>query len=292
MKNHRARVCGTLLWLFPLLLPPAGATTYEEALARSQDFASLPASTNLLTLTYDQLITTNYAGTTYLKAVTLMKGSTWSNFYLPYVGWTSTRSNSVGYETWVTFEPELKGYMTVRTNEFDVSSAASIAGRAEQALGMTNNATHLFAVDLWVAVEGLFRPAINWTLTNSATYCDWTGQDVNGPDWFGSVYGENYYSWFTNRQATIYSGSGAFPWTGLGYTFDWYYPTNSLALIGLSEFVIGAQQTYYVGGGTPVDQFFAVPEPGVGVLILLGLLVLRPLRIRLRATHGRMPNVH
>jgi hypothetical protein len=274
MKIHRVLVCGSLLWL----QLPAGATTYEEALARSQDFASLPASTNLLTLTYDQLITTNYSGTTYLKTVTLMKGSTWSNFYLPYVGWTSARSNSVGYESWVTFEPELKGYMAARTNEYDVSSASSISMRAEQALGMTNNATHLFAVDLWVAAESLFRPAINWSLTNNATYRNWTGQDPNGPTWFNSVYSEDYYAWFTNRQATIYSGNNAFPWTGLGYTFDWYYATNSLGIIGPSEFVIGAQQTYYVGDGTPVDQFFAVPEPGIGALLLLGLALTLGLR--------------
>lgn len=274
--------------LLSTALPRLVAATYEEAIARAQDFAGLPASTHLLTLTYDQLITTNHSGTTYLKALTLMKGSTWSNYYLPYVGWTSARSNGVGFEAWVTFEPELKGYMAARTNEFDPGSAASIAARAEQALGMTNNGTHLFAVDLWVAADSLFRPAVNWSLTNSATYRDWTGQDPNGPAWFGSTYGGDYFAWFTNRQQTVYSGNNAFPWTGLGYTFDWYYPTNSAALVGPSEFVIGAQQAYYIGGGTPVDQFFAIPEPGASAFLLLGLLVLWPFRLRLRATHERL----
>lgn len=291
MQTTSIRRLGVLLALLPILLLPAGAATYEEAITRAQDFAGLPASTNLLTLTYDQLITTNYSGTTYLKTVTLMKGSTWSNFYLPYVGWTSARSNGVGYEAWVTFEPELKGYMAARTNEFDVGSAASIAARAEQALGMTNNATHLFAVDLWVAADSLFRPAINWSLTNSVTYRDWAGQDVNGPGWFSSVYSETYFDWFTNRQQTVYSGNNAFPWTGLGYTFDWYYATNSPALVGPSEFVIGAQQSYFVGGGTPVDQFFAVPEPSAVALLLLGLFILLSFRFRLRVPCGREADI-
>jgi hypothetical protein len=260
-----------LLCLLSIQFWPVRASTYAEAIVRAQDFATLPGDGNLLTLDYPQLVTTNFAGTTYLKTLTLMKGNTWSNYYLPYVGATSLRSNGVGNEAWVTFEPELKGYLTARTNEFDVSSAASIAGRAEQALGMTNSSTHLFAVDLWVAADSLFRPTINWSPTNSATFRDWTGQDTGGPGWFAGAYAVNYYDWFTNRQQTVYAGSYAFPWTGLGYTFDWYYATNSPALVGPSEFVIGAQQSYYVAGGTPVDQFFAIPEPGIGALLLCGL---------------------
>lgn len=256
-----------------LTLLPARASTYAEAVTRAQDFATLPTDGNLLTLDYPQLVTTNVAGTTYLKGLTLMRGNTWTNFYMRNVGWTNSCSNAVGYEAWITFEPELKGYLGARTNEYDVNSAASIAGRAEQALGMTNNATHLFAVDLWVAAASLFRPTVNWSPTNSATFRDWTGQDQSGPAWFGGAYGENYYDWFTNRQQTVYAGNNAFPWTGLGYTFDWYYATNSPALVGPSEFVIGAQQTYYVGGGTPVDQFFAIPEPGVGALFLVGVVL-------------------
>jgi len=285
MKKHCTCGLGLLLWLLATTLQPAEASTYAEALIRAQDLAGLPASTNLLTLSYDQLSTTNFGGTTYLKTVSLMKGSTWSNFYLPYVGWTAARSNGVGYESWVTFEPELKGYLTARTNEFDATSVTSLAMRAEQALGMTNNATHLFAVDLWVAAASLFRPAINWSLTSAATYRDWTGQDLNGPDWFSSTYGGNYFAWFTNRQATVYAGSGAFPWTGLGYTYDWYYATNSPALVGPSEFVVGAQQTYYVAGGTPLDEFFAIPEPGTGGLVLLGIAL--AFRLRRQAIPSR-----
>ena len=264
-----------LLLLCALLAPllPARASTYAEAVTRAQDFFTLPTDNNLLTLDYTQLVTTNIGGTAYLEGLTLMKGSTWTNYYMPYVGATSARSNNIGNETWITFDPELKGYMDARTNEFDVNNAASIAARAEQALGMTNNATHLFAVDIFVATSSIFRPTINWSPTNSVTIRDWTGQDQSGPTWFAGVYGEDYYDWFTNRQQTVYSGNNAFPWTGLGYTYDWYYATNSPGIIGPSEFVIGAQQTYYVASGTPVDQYFAIPEPSIGALFLVGVVL-------------------
>lgn len=263
-----------ILLLLPALLPRAvGASTYWEAIARAQDFSGLPASTNLLTLSYDRLITTNVGGATYLKTVSLMTGSTWSNYYQPYEGWAVALSNGAGYESWVSFEPELKEYVTARTNEFDTGSLTSVAMRAEQVLGISNAASHLFAAVLWVAPDGLFRPAINWTTTNAATFRDWTDHDTDGPAWFGGTYGRSYFSWFTNRQATIYAGSGAFPWTGLGYSFDWFYDTNSPGVIGVSEFVIGAQRTYYVDSGSLVDEYFdfAIPEPGGCVMVVAAL---------------------
>jgi hypothetical protein len=47
-----------------------------------------------------------------------------------------------------------------------------------------------------------------------------------------------YKNWFTNRKAWIYQQSvpgGPYPWTGLGYTYDWGNPDPPH--VGLSEFV-------------------------------------------------------
>ena len=278
------RVLTTLLGLIAVILNTAVATTYQEAIDHAQDFSGLPASTNLLTLSHGGLIMTNVGSEIYLKTVSLMTESTWLSFYQPYEWWAAARSNSVGYESWVSFEPELKDYILARSNELATTSLADVTMRAEEALGISNAATHLFAVTLWVSAESLFRPAINWSLTNAATYRDWSGHDANGPDWFSTAYGYSYIDWFTNRQATIYSGSGAFPWTGLGYTFDWFYATNSPSLVGVSEFVIGAQRTYYVDEGMLVDEYFgfAIPEPGFYITLLFGMVCVLKRRRRQR----------
>ena len=53
----------------------------------------------------------------------------------------------------------------------------------------------------------------------------------------GKDYGifKTYTSWFNNRTRNIYTmGSSPYPWTRLGYTYDW----GSSNHVGLSEFVL------------------------------------------------------
>ena len=192
-------------------------------------------------------------------------------------------SNSAGNEAWITFQPELKQYLNARTNEFSQDLIGATM-RGEMALGMTNKGSHIMAVDILVPESSLFRPAINWTLSGTWTDTSWAGHDTNGPSWFLANYNESYYQWFTNRQATIYLGGNAFPWTGLGYSYDWYYPTNSSGIIGLSEFVVGANQNFYVAGATPMDQYL-VPEPNTAWLVLAGTGVLFFIWRRNRVAH-------
>ena len=57
-----------------------------------------------------------------------------------------------------------------------------------------------------------------------------------GMTWVTAV--PELYAFFddTNRAATIYTTSPPYPWTQLGYTYDWH-PANTSA-IGLSEYVL------------------------------------------------------
>jgi hypothetical protein len=50
-----------------------------------------------------------------------------------------------------------------------------------------------------------------------------------------------YRNWFDNRRAYVYSQTtvnGPYPWTALGYTYDWGNPNPPH--FGLSEFVINS----------------------------------------------------
>lgn len=259
---------------------PAAGDTYLDAITRASQFTTLPWDTHLLTAADAITITTN--GTQCLSVVSLMSDFVWTSFYQPHAGGLMT--NTVGHESWVTFQPELKQYLNARTSEFSADLTGT-AMRGEMALGMTNSASHIWAVELWVPVDALFRPAINWSLNETWTDTSWAGHDTNGPSWFVTSYGESYYQWFTNRQATIYQGNNAFPWSGLGYSYDWYYPTNSSSIVGLSEFVVGGGQGFYVAGATHVNQYL-VPEPGAAWLVLAGSGVFYFMRRRNRAGHA------
>jgi len=60
-----------------------------------------------------------------------------------------------------------------------------------------------------------------------------------------------YTTWFSNRLDTIYtfgSNSVGYPWTGLGYTYDWYYDTNDLRRVGPAEFILGKNSAFYTVG--------------------------------------------
>ena len=62
----------------------------------------------------------------------------------------------------------------------------------------------------------------------------------------------DYMSWFNNQKATSYGADG-YPWTRLGYTYDWGNPEGP---IGLSEFVIRAGATVGVDSvATNADYF-------------------------------------
>jgi len=242
---------------------PAAGDTYQDAITRASQFTTLPWDAQLLSSSDANIV--NIGGTNYLDTVSLMSSFVWTSFYQPHQG--GLMANSAGNEAWITFQPELKQYLNARTNEFS-PDLTSITMRGEMALGMTNKGSHVMAVELLVPASSLFRPAVNWTLSGTWTDTSWSGHDTNGPSWFEATYSESYYQWFTNRQATIYLGGNAFPWTGLGYSYDWYYPTNSSGIVGLSEFVVGAGQGFYVAGATPMDQF--VPEPDTTWLVLAG----------------------
>ncbi|MFZ2639652.1 MAG: PEP-CTERM sorting domain-containing protein [Verrucomicrobiia bacterium] len=258
---------------------PAAGDTYQDAITRASQFTTLPWDANLLTASDAIKITTN--STTCFSVVSLMSDYVWTSFYQPHLGGLMT--NTVGHESWVTFQPELKEYLNDRTSEFS-SGLTGATMRGEMALGMTNSGSHIWAVELWVPEDALFRPAINWTLTDTWTDTSWAGHDTNGPSWFLTNYGESYFQWFTNRQATIYAGNNAFPWSGLGYSYDWYYPTNSSSIVGLSEFVVSAGQGFYVAGATQVDQYL-LPEPGTAWLVLAGSGAIFFIRRRNRVAH-------
>ncbi len=105
--------------------------------------------------------------------------------------------------------------------------------RLHQVLGMPTSKNYTTITALWVNAEEIYRPAnvTDPTAPMCATY------QPTGDEAFDAMYKE----WFDGNIIWSYFDS-AFPWTRLGYTYDW---ADNGTDYGLSEFLIfsGAQAT-------------------------------------------------
>lgn len=112
--------------------------------------------------------------------------------------------------------------------------------RFEQLLGLpeTDNKTHVSA--FWVDPEEIIRPAYQTDITQQMA-----------PELLdGSALGE-YKEWFEGNAEYSYVTS-AYPWTRLGYTYDWLKDENEY---GLTEFIILPNSVIDVEWTKSFDEF-------------------------------------
>jgi len=154
-----------------------------------------------------------------LLVVSWMKQS--STVYWP-VGKTLKTSNVVAYRSWITSCPEMLDFL--KKNTFTDSAALHL--RIAQVLGMPPDTKNNFFVEYWVYPENLFRPSPDPEIT-----------DPEADLYFPSGVSQGYRDWFYSEMQNKYdtATTSAFPWTRLGYTYDWSTPLHP---IGLSEFVV------------------------------------------------------
>ncbi|WP_299769862.1 hypothetical protein [uncultured Dokdonia sp.] len=172
---------------------------------------------------------------------TLIKGER----YIQVVSWKSNPDNysqkgidsTQGYDIWVTLAPIIKD----SCRSFFKTQKDPIM-RLRQLLGLQPFTEETFFLELWVKPEDLYRPC-----PDNGT--DDTVCELNVP----SDITEEYRTWFNHTRAVQYNDCTdtefkeyGYPWTQLGYTYDWS-PDNP-SNIGLSEFVIRRHRYMYVRG--------------------------------------------
>lgn len=140
----------------------------------------------------------------------------------------NTMVNKQSGGTWVTIVPELKEFCT-RNNLSQLNKGI----RLKQLLGLPPTAEKTWFVEIWVDPKDLFRPSPDPEITDHEAELDFT---LSGR--FVTV-SEDYKRWFHEKENSSYGESG-YPWTRLGYTYDWGNPDSE---IGLSEFVIREDAT-------------------------------------------------
>jgi hypothetical protein len=118
--------------------------------------------------------------------------------------------------------------------------------RLAQLLGMPPDPGDTVFTTIWVRPKDLRRPAPDPRITTTTM----TALDFppNFPD-------DTYQQWFYRQAAVSYvmPDDEEYPWTRLGYTYDWGNPVKPH--IGLSEYVIRGGATVYIAGNFPTADY-------------------------------------
>ncbi|ACY17910.1 hypothetical protein [Haliangium ochraceum] len=160
--------------------------------------------------------------------------ATWTSFE-GYDGEVGNDSYTLAVEVWVTVVPEVQEFCRDSGLQGD-----DLSLRLEQLLGLPPEDGKNRVVQLWVPPEALFRPSPDPEVDDSVAELD-----------FPQNTAQAHIDWIENLRMSSY-GDGGYPWTQLGYTYDWNPDTPE---IGLSEFVITQGSTVGVESVTMNDAY-------------------------------------
>lgn len=121
-------------------------------------------------------------------------------------------------DTWVTVAPELKNFFKAHP-----VSKQYIRLRVAQLLGLPPDSKDDYFAEVWVKPQDIFRPSPDNEINDTTAQLD-----------FPSSVDPVYEKWFNDNIIGSYFPK-KYPWTRLGYTYDWGNPYSH---VGLSEFVI------------------------------------------------------
>lgn len=237
---------------------------YQSAVVQAKSnllhVSSPPAAPDIVDINPDEkrLVWSGAPGSSQVLVTTFTKSAYYSSY-------TPGQTFSAGADLWVVPAPEM--YTEVKaSNPLGATLTPRLA--TEQYLGLppdskTPNDT---VVSLWVSPSNLVRPAIEpgvdshglitsfpVTLQNvPLTPAPVVPRDSPGP---GQPATTNYAGWFLEREASIYdTPGGSYPWTGLGYTYNWTPAVESV--VGGSEYVIPHGSPVTLKEATPISAYY------------------------------------
>lgn len=177
-----------------------------------------------------------WKGTKNDRRVLVVTFTKYASTYLNKLGLSDTARYG---DIWVTVVPEAKEFIHKLNKHF---SDKELTLRMEQLLGLPPNYGNTHMVELWVKPNDLFRPTPDPEIN-----------DCVADLYFRSDVDSLHKAWFNSAANNIYTGTPAFPWTRLGYTYDW---GNTQSEIGLSEFVLRKKAVYEVGSVKVLADYF------------------------------------
>jgi hypothetical protein len=139
--------------------------------------------------------------------------------------------------------------------------------RLAQKLGMPPNSDNGVVVSMWVSPSQIFRPCPDPEVNDGECLVDLTAGTAapSGCPWQDAIdHGQVSANWVTvtaahllwmcNNWTQSYTGDPktSYPWTALGYTWDWGDPKNHL---GESEYIVPGGTTVVFDSITPIETY-------------------------------------
>lgn len=218
-------------------VPDADQTTYQRALDKAKNPTPADIHDQLTPITQknDQLIWKQIDGHDHVQV------GSWVSTFEYYQDSLGQSYNTGPYDIWVTAAPELQALCRDPAWRGD-----DVDQRLMRFLGLPPTTKKVGFAIFWVRPDDLFRPCPDNEITDSA--CSLALPDDVAP-W--------YRAWFNDLRARQYQvsqvpQSSGWPWTQLGYTFDWH---NIERPIGISEFVIKQNATVHIEALTPTAVY-------------------------------------
>jgi hypothetical protein len=188
----------------------------------------------------------------------LMVAFTRQQYYQGTVGTPYT--NTFG-ATWVTAAPFLHRFCQSLHLQGD-----ALRLRIAQRLGLPPTSQNDAFVEMWVDPRIFFRPCADPEVTDGecqlnlttalaeGAACPWANSYESQTSSAFTQVSQDHLAWMCTWWSQAYTGDPqkSYPWTALGYTYDWGNPRG---IQGESEFVIPQDSTMVIESVTPLDQY-------------------------------------
>jgi len=152
-------------------------------------------------------------------------------------------------DVWVTAVPQIRQFCQALNRRGD-----ALRLRLAQRLGLPPDADYDRFVELWVRPRDLVRPCPDPEVTDRE--CELRPPTPEAHVQISDVHQE----WFQKLKETSYGPDG-YPFTGLGYTYDWDPTTDE---VGPSEFVLRPGETATVNATYGTDEYCRVGSASGG----------------------------
>ncbi len=139
-------------------------------------------------------------------------------------------------ENWVYSQGEMEKWYTENSD-----LPADRVLRFEQLLGLPEGQGFTHFTTAWVAVDDIFRPAYDFSTDTTMSALDFP---------IGTA--PEYVTWFDSKIVEFYHGTQKYPWSRLGYTYDW---ADNGKEYGLSEFVVYSGAEIIIDNTLTLDQY-------------------------------------
>lgn len=177
----------------------------------------------------------------------------------------STAAGGNPVNLWVTAYPDLKGHFRNRGY-----FPEDVTMRVRQLLGLRTADAIPKAVEIWVDPRNLVRPSADPDITDSQSELDFPTNFnpvllFNATRMIRSNEGgvtkrRNFKDWYQDRTAGVYTGATPYPWTRLGYTYDWNNTHAAANHVGLSEFFLIGNCSVTVKSSTALADYCLRPS--------------------------------